>query len=326
MERVTGGAGTGAESARRLPYNGRFMTTPAQIRQTSVANKARLLKRTAMASVATASVLIIVKFAAWLLTGSVSILASLVDSLMDSMASLINLLAVRWSLQPADAEHRFGHGKAEPLAGLVQAAFISGSAVFLVLHAIDRVRHPGPLEAVSVGIWIMVFSIVMTLGLLFIQRRTIRVTGSTAIRADALHYASDLLTNVGIIVALVLASHGWQRVDPVIAIGVAIYIFVSALRIGHAALQQLMDRELPIDIQQQILNAVRHQPDVLGVHDLRTRQSGQTRFVQLHLELDADLPLAQAHAIADQVDAAIKALLPDAEIIIHQDPVEVRQS
>ena len=297
------------------------MTTPAQIRQTTVADKARLLKRTAMASVTTASVLIVVKFVAWLLTGSVSILASLVDSLMDSMASLINLLAVRWSLQPADAEHRFGHGKAEPLAGLVQAAFISGSAVFLVLHAIDRLRHPGLLGAVGTGIGIMVFSIVMTLGLLFIQRRTIKVTGSTAIRADALHYASDLLTNIGIIVALVLASQGWQWVDPIIAIGIAVYIFASALRIGYAALQQLMDRELPLDIQQQILDAARSQPAVLGVHDLRTRQSGQTRFVQLHLELDGDLPLAQAHAVADQVDAAIRELLPGAEVIIHQDPV-----
>ena len=303
-----------------------IMKRSAQPRQMTKTDKGRLLQRTAMASVATASVLIVVKFVAWLMTGSVSILASLVDSLMDSMASLINLLAVRWSLQPADAEHRFGHGKAEPLAGLVQAAFISGSAVFLVLHAIDRLRHPGPLEAVGIGIGIMIFSIAMTLGLLFIQRRTIKVTGSTAIRADALHYASDLLTNIGIIVALTLASHGWQRVDPIIAIGIAVYIFVSALHIGYAALQQLMDRELPMDIQQQILNAARSQPAVLGVHDLRTRQSGQTRFVQLHLELDADLPLAQAHAIAERVDAAIKALLPDAEIIIHQDPVEVRHS
>jgi len=297
------------------------MARTAQIRPPTVADRARLLKRTAMASVATALVLIVVKFVAWLLTGSVSILASLVDSLMDSMASLVNLLAVRWSLQPADAEHRFGHGKAEPLAGLVQAAFICGSAVFLVLHAIERMRHPDPLQAIGIGIGIMGFAMVLTVGLLFVQRRTIRATASTAIRADALHYASDLLTNIGIIVALVLSAHGWPLVDPLIAIGIALYILVSALRIGHEALQQLMDRELPEAVQRRILEAARRPAAVRGVHDLRTRQAGQVPFVQLHLELDGDLSLREAHAIADRVDAAIRELLPGAEVIIHQDPV-----
>ncbi len=286
--------------------------------------RSRLLRVATAASVATAFGLILVKLIAWFMTGSVSILASLVDSVMDSLASLINLFAVRYSLQPADDEHRFGHGKAEPLAGLAQAAFISGSAVFLILHALDRLRFPHVVEDVAVGIGVMLFAIVMTLGLLMLQRYVIRKTASTAIRADALHYASDLLTNISIIVALYLSTLGWNWADPVFAIAVAASIFYSAFRIGYDAFQMLMDRELPDEIKQQICSVVLNQEGVLGVHDLRTRQSGQIPFVQLHLELDQDLPLVKAHAIADAVDADIKSFLPDAEIIIHQDPVRVK--
>ncbi len=299
------------------------MATPAE--SLSPAQRARWLRRATAASVATASLLIVVKLAAWLVTGSVSLLASLIDSLMDSLASLVNLLAVRWSLQPADAEHRFGHGKAEPLAGLVQAAFISGSAVFLLLHAVERLRHPQPLAATAVGIGVMIFAMFMTVLLLWLQRRVIRLTGSTAIRADALHYASDLLANLGVIAALWLAQRGWAGADPVFAILVAGYIFASAGRIGLAALHQLMDRELPATVQQQILAAVTAHPAVRGVHDLRTRQSGPIPFVQLHLELDGAMPLREAHAVADTVAARIRERLPGAEVIIHQDPVETGQ-
>ncbi len=285
------------------------------------AERARWLQRATRASVATAVLLILVKLVAWLLTGALSILASLIDSLMDALASLVNLLAVRWSLQPADAEHRFGHGKAEPLAGLAQAAFIAGSAVFLVLHALERLRQPQRLEATAVGIGVMLFAMFATLLLLWLQRRVIRLTGSSAIRADALHYASDLLANLGVIAALVLAGRGVQIADPLFALLVAGYIFVSAGRITRAALEQLMDRELPEAVQKRILEAARRPAAVRGVHALRTRQAGPVPFVQLHLELDGDLPLREAHAIADEVDAAIRQLLPGAEVIIHQDPV-----
>ncbi len=287
----------------------------------SPGRRAVWLRRATRASVATAVLLILVKLAAWLLTGSVSLLASLIDSLMDALASLVNLLAVRWSLQPADAEHRFGHGKAEPLAGLMQAAFIAGSAVFLVLHAVERLRQPQPLEATAVGIGVMLFAMFATLLLLWLQRRVIRLTGSSAIRADALHYASDLLANLGVIAALLLAGRGVHFADPLFALLVAAYIFVSAGRIARAALHQLMDRELPAGVQARILAAARRPAAVRGVHDLRTRQAGQVPFVQLHLELDGDLPLREAHAVADEVDAAIRELLPGAEVIIHQDPV-----
>lgn len=288
-------------------------------------DKAKQLRIATYSSVATALLLVSMKLGAWLMTGSVSILASLMDSLMDSAASTLNLLAVRYSLVPADEEHRFGHGKAEPLAGLAQAAFISGSAVFLILHAVERLRFPRVLEDVGIGVAVMVVSIVLTALLLLIQRRAIQKTQSTAIRADALHYATDLLTNLSVIVALLLSSYGWVWADSAMAIGVAAYIFYSAGRIGYEAVQHLMDRELGPEIEEQILRIARREPEVRGIHDLRTRQSGQMRFVQLHLELDGDLALDRAHAIADRIEREIAALLPDAEVIIHQDPSDVTE-
>jgi len=287
--------------------------------------KARRLRTATYASVTTALLLVALKLVAWSWTGSVSILASLIDSLMDSIASALNLIAVRYSLMPADREHRFGHGKAEPLAGLAQAAFIGGSAGFLVLHAIERLRFPRPLQEQWVGIAVMVVAILATLVLLAIQRRTIAETQSTAIKADALHYGTDVLTNSTVIVALVLSELGWNWADPVLAMGVAAYIFYSAGRIGYEATQHLMDRELSVEIQQQILQIASSKPEVRGVHDLRTRQSGQVKFVQLHVELDADLSLEQAHAIADGIERDIAALLPDAEVIIHQDPADAAE-
>ena len=283
-------------------------------------DRAGLLKLASVASVLTAGFLIVAKLVAWYVTGSVSLLASLVDSVMDSIASLINLFAIRYSLQPADEEHRFGHGKAEPLAGLVQAAFIAGSAIFLIFHAVDRLRYPHELEQIGIGVGVMVLAIVLTLVLLAIQRYVIQKTDSTAIRADSLHYATDLLTNMSILLALYLSTLGWTWADPVFAIAVAIYIFYSAFHIGHDAFQQLMDRELPDHILQKIQATAMGHPAVKSTHEMRTRQSGQTKFVQLHLVLDEDMPLKHAHAIADKVEAEIKAFLPDAEVIIHQDP------
>jgi ferrous-iron efflux pump FieF len=284
--------------------------------------RAGLLRLASVASVITASFLIIAKLAAWSVTGSVSLLASLVDSIMDSLASLINLFAIRWSLQPADEKHRFGHGKAEPLAGLAQAAFIAGSAIFLILHAVDRLRYGQQLEQIGIGIGVMVLAIIMTVILLIIQRYVIRKTNSTAIRADSLHYLSDLLTNMSILLALYLATLGWTWADPVFAIGVAIYIFYSAYQIGQEAFQQLMDRELPDDILRKIRETAMSHSEVAGTHELRTRQSGPTRFVQLHLVLNENMSLKRAHEISDQVEAQIMAFLPGAEVIIHQDPID----
>ncbi len=284
------------------------------------ARAGRLLRWATYASVATAMILIAGKLAAALMTGSVSVLASLVDSMMDAAASIINLLAVHYALQPPDRDHRFGHGKAEPLAGLVQAAFITGSAVFLILHAVDRLVHPQPLNAGLVGVGVLAFSMVATGVLLLFQHYVIRWTQSTAIRADALHYATDLLTNGATIVALGLAMLGWPIVDPVFAIGIALYILYSAGQIGHESVQLLMDRELPPEVHARIKEIVRGHPLVRGVHDVRTRRSGPTYFIQLHLMLDDRMPLVEAHRVADEVEAAILTVFPNADVLIHEDP------
>lgn len=281
----------------------------------------RLLRLATRASVVTAGILILAKTAAYLYTGSVSVLASLIDSLMDAGASLINLFAVGYALAPPDLEHRFGHGKAESVAGLAQSFFIAGSGVFLILESIDRLIHPKPVEEIGIGLSVMIFAIIATLILLAIQNHVIKKTNSTAIRADALHYRTDLLTNSAIIVALLLSQLGWLGMDPIFALIIAGYILYSSWQIGTQAFHDLLDHELPQEKRDLIIQITKDNPKVLGLHDLRTRLSGRTEFVQMHLELDDNLPLIEAHEIADEVEAKIKLALPSADVVIHQDPV-----
>jgi ferrous-iron efflux pump FieF len=283
---------------------------------------ALLLKRATYASVAVALILVGAKFGAWLTTGSLSILASLIDSLMDVMASFINLMAIRYSLNPADDEHSFGHGKAEALAGLGQASFIAGSALILLMHGIERLKTPVPIQAAGLGIGVMIFSIIATLILITYQRHVVKETKSTAIKADSLHYASDLLTNVFTIIALLLTRFPWGQVmDPIFSMLIALLIFRSAWQIGSESVQLLLDRQLPQEQRETIQQIVLDHHSVLGMHDLRTRQSGQIAIIQLHLDLNASLPLAQAHAIGKDVEKLIREGFPGADITIHQDPV-----
>lgn len=285
----------------------------------------RLMKLATYASTATALLLIAAKVVAWLWTDSVSMMATLIDSCLDALASIVNLLAVRHALQPADSKHRFGHGKAEPLAGLGQAAFIAGSAAFLVLESAGRLLHPKSLNVIGIGIGVMVFSIALTIALLLFQRHVVRRTGSTAIRADSLHYKTDLLVNGGVIIALVLASHGWSGFDAVIALAIAGYILYSAWDVAMEGIRHLMDHELPEKDRARIRELVLSQKHVRGMHDLRTRRSGTTPFIQLHLELDDNLTLYRAHAISDAVEARIMKAYPNAEVMIHEDPASLME-
>lgn len=287
------------------------------------AEHARLLRRASGAALAVALFLALSKAVAWWLSGSVSLLAGLTDSLLDGAASLINLLAVHYSLRPADDDHRYGHGKAEALAGLGQAAFIGVSALLVGAQGVDRLLHPQPLGAPLVGIVVIVVSLLLTAALLAYQRHVVRLTGSTAIRADSLHYRSDLLLNLSILVALVLASYGWARLDAVFGIAIAFYILWSAASILREAAAVLMDTELSPEIGEDMQRLARTVPGVLGCHDLRTRISGTRWFVQLHLELPGELSLSRAHALCDEVEAAIKAHYPRAEVLVHADPQEV---
>ncbi len=283
---------------------------------------AKLLKQAAYASMFTALLLVTVKFGAWLTTGSLSILASLLDSLMDVMASFINAMAIRYSLNPADEDHSFGHGKAEALAGLGQSSFIAGSALILLMHGVERLKSPMPVQSVGTGLGIMFFSIVTTLILLSFQRFVVKKTHSPAIRADSLHYATDLLTNACTIAALLFSRLRWgQIIDPLLSMVIAAIILRSAWQIGKESVQLLMDQQLPLDQREKIQAIARSHPQVIGMHDLRTRQSGQISIIQLHLDLDATISLVQSHTIAKEVEAAIKEHFPTADILIHQDPV-----
>ena len=295
--------------------------------QVEPAQARRLMRRATWFAVAAAALMIAAKLGAWLATDSVSLLSALADSVMDVLASLINLFAVRQALQPADREHRFGHGKAEPLAGLGQALFISASAIFLIVEAVGRIMEPAPIERAPVGIGVMGFAILVTAALVTYQRRVVRLTGSTAIKADSLHYASDILVDIGVILALVLAmTLGWGLADPIIALAIAGVILHAAFRVARAALEQLMDREFPDAERERIRRIVLEHPDVRDCHDLRTRRSGIDSFIQVHVEMDRSLTLMRAHEISDAVEARIREAFPHAEVLIHADPDGIEET
>lgn len=286
-----------------------------------------LMRAAAIASVSVATILIITKFAAWIMTDSVSLLSTLIDSFLDAAASLVNLLAVHHALQPADKEHRFGHGKAEPLASLAQGAFICGSAVFLLVEAGERIAHPREIANTDIGYAVMVFSIVLTLFLVTFQRYVVKKSGSVAIDADSLHYKTDILINIGVIVSLYLSSAlGWKYADPLIAVMIALYIVKGAWEIGNTALAILMDRELEDADREKIREIVMAHKEVHGLHDLRTRSSGVHVFIQFHLELDGDMKLRDAHEISEEVERELMDAFPNAEVIIHEDPEGIEEA
>ena len=287
----------------------------------TTASYSRWVTLAGLASTATAGILILAKLVAWLMTGSSSLLASLTDSLMDISASLINLFALRYSLTPADHDHSFGHGKAESLASLAQAAFITGSALVLVMNGFSRLINPEPLNNLDIGIWVTLGSLALTLVLVAFQSLVVQKTQSQAIRADRLHYQSDVLFNIGVLLALGCSWYGWLWADGLFAILLGLFILKGALEIGYEAVQTLLDRQLPDVEREQIVELVKSVPGVHGIHDLRTRQAGPLRFIQLHLELDDTLPLMRAHDLADQAEALILKQYPGADVIIHMDPI-----
>ncbi|WP_064118796.1 cation diffusion facilitator family transporter [Pseudomonas fluorescens] len=293
---------------------------------TSSPEHARLLRLATRASVAVACTLIVAKAIAWWLSGSVSMLAGLTDSALDGITSMLNLLAVHYALRPADDDHRYGHGKAESLAGMAQALFIGGSAVLIAFQAYERLHDPQPLGAPWLSIGVIVFSLLLTAALLVLQHRVIKQTGSNAVRADSLHYRSDMLLNGSILIALILAGFGFDQLDAWFGLGIAAYILWSAIQIARESFSVLMDEELPTDVSQHMLELACSVPGVLGAHDLRTRISGNHWFVQLHLELPGELTLSVAHGISDQAADAIHKAYPRAEVLVHADPQEVVKS
>ncbi|HEX7081163.1 MAG TPA: cation diffusion facilitator family transporter [Gammaproteobacteria bacterium] len=283
--------------------------------------RARLMRLAAFASVSVAVVLIAWKLWAWYASGSIAVLSSLADSTLDLVASLITLVAVRVALTPADREHRFGHGKSEGVAGLVQALIVTASALFVAVEAVGRLLRPEPPAAPAAALTSIAASLLLTLGLFAFQRRVIARTGSLAISADSMHYRADILTNAAILVGLFVAYRfSWYVIDPLLGLLVVGVILWSVRTIVVDALAVLLDRELPAASRREIERIAHAHPAVLGVHDIRTRSSGSTEFIQMHLELDPALTLLEAHAISEEIEAGVQEVFPGAEVLIHVDP------
>lgn len=285
------------------------------------ATRARLMKRASYASVGVAVLLVALKLVVWLYIGSVAFLASLVDSFLDLLASLTTLMAIRHALEPADLQHRFGHGKVEAIASMGQGAVIMSSAVFLFYQSVERLISPVAVSRGNAGIAVLLFSIFVTILLVRYQRSVAIRTGSLAVSADSLHYRSDLIMSLAVIAAIVLSDHfALTYVDPLFGLAIAAYIGYGAFDIGRHAYDMLMDREMPDEDRSRIKEIVMAHEKVECLHDLRTRQSGFNQFIQLHIELDPEMRLKEAHDISDEVEADIAKVYPDAEILIHIDP------
>jgi ferrous-iron efflux pump FieF len=302
------------------------MAETAAVPVTDVDAAQRLRLRATYASLAVAAVLIAAKLVVWISTDSVALLSSLVDSLVDAAASLVTFFAVRHATVPADREHRFGHGKAEPLAALGQSAFLVGSAVLLMFEAVRRLVSPAPIQDATAGIAVMAFAVVVTSGLVAYQRHVVRRTGSLAIGADELHYRSDLILNLGVIAALSIGSLvALPIIDPLFGAGVGLWIIYGAVKIARLSLTQLMDRELPDEERARVRAIAEGHPEVTAVHDIRTRIAGPTAFIQLHIEMDGAMNLLHAHQVSDAVEASLRRAFPHAEIMIHEDPAGIEE-
>lgn len=285
----------------------------------------KLVKRAANFAIVVACLLILIKAFAWWRTGSISILAAMTDSVVDLLASVTNVLVLRFALLPADENHTFGHGKAESLAAIAQSAFIAGSAVFLVLQGVHKLTDPDFIEGSEIGVIVSLISIALTGGLVWYQKHVVALTKSPAIAADSLHYQTDLFMNAAILVAMLLNLYGFVYADAIFAIGIALYIGINAFKMFWEAVQALLDKALPQEeIEQIIVLAAQHEK-IIGIHDLLTRQVGAIRFIQLHLELEDNLTLLEAHDITDLLEQKILATFPRSEIIIHQEPTSIVQ-
>ena len=281
-----------------------------------------LLRSGAWASVSVAVILSVLKLVAWKQSDSVSLFSSLLDSILDGFASVVNLLAVHWALKPADDDHRFGHGKVENLAGLVQSGFIAASALFLFYESIERFFNPREIENSEWAVAVMGVSIVLTLFLVFYQRYVISHTASAAIEADSLHYVTDLLMNIATIVAIVLASSfGWLWVDALFALLIAFYILKSAWEIGAESFQVLMDQEISTEKRDKMIQIILASDEVSSFHSLRTRRVGSQIFLQADLEMCGRLSLEKAHELGDLIEDGLEEAFPGIDVTLHFDPI-----
>jgi ferrous-iron efflux pump FieF len=284
-------------------------------------NHGAMTTKAALASVGVALFLLIIKAYAAAQTGSVAMLGSLADTGLDLVASLVTLFAVRYAMQPADNEHRFGHGKAEALSALFQVMLIAASALAIGWRAIDRLSSGATTTQAEYGIGVSLIAIVVTLALLAYQRLVIARTGSVAIHADHVHYQSDLLLNVAVILAILLeAIMNVKGADAILGIAIAVWLLWGAWRAASSAIDQLMDREWPQEKRDKFIKVAMTHPELKGIHDLRTRSSGAHEFCQFHVWVAPDMTVLQAHRVMDEIEEQLMAEFPGVEILIHPDP------
>ena len=281
-----------------------------------------LMKWASFASVSTAFFLVILKFWAYIVTGSMAILSSLLDSAQDMLTSLVNLFAIKHAIEPADAHHRFGHGKAQALGSLGQSIIIALAGFFLILESAERFLHPKPLHSLNIGIWISVFAIFITLLLVTFQNYVIHKTNSLSLKADRAHYAGDIMMNVGVIVSMLFTYFfHWDWVDALFGVGVGFYLLSQVWLLSRESFSMLMDTEIPQPLKHQIKEITMSFPSVLEMTQLKTRYSGNRIFIQFALYMDDDLSLKQAHDLIDKIEKALQKKIPEAEIIIHPEPI-----
>jgi len=281
----------------------------------------RLMKLATYASVSVAIILVVVKTIAWWWSQSVAMLGSLTDSGLDFVASLVTLLAVRAAIAPADDAHRFGHGKAEAISGLFQAGLMATAAAFLALNSLGRLWEPSAIAATNAMIAVSLFAVTLSLVLVSFQSYVIKKTGSIAVAGDHLHYKGDILLNLAVVASALFAMNNMFLVDGFIGLAIAAYILWSALGVARPATDMLMDREFSDAERERIFNTVMESPGVLGLHELRTRASGRDKFIQMHIEVNGELNVRKAHFIANEVEATLGELYPEAEILIHVEPL-----
>lgn len=282
---------------------------------------AKLTRSAAFASIGVAVLLLGLKgWAAWS-TGSTAMLGSLADTTLDLVASVATLLGVWIGAQPADDKHRFGHGKAEAIAAMFQIVLISISALAIASRAVEEFLARSRVESAESGIAVSAVAIALTLALVAWQRHVIRRTGSIAIQTDSVHYQSDLLLNVAVIAALVLDQYaGLKGADPLFGLGIAAWLGWGAWKASQDVLDQLMDHEWPEEKKDRFLQVLARHPDITGVHDLRTRTSGNRDFVQFHVWVDPNMTVREAHRVMDELEHRLCDEFPDTEILIHPDP------
>lgn len=283
---------------------------------------ASLTQSAAILSITVAAILIVLKGFAWADSDATSVLASFADSSLDIIVSLINFFAIRFAFAPADKEHPFGHGKAESLAALMQSAFISGSAFVLLLHAGERMIHPQEIVSLQAATWVMTISLVLTVLLVLYQRWVYVRTGSLAVKADSAHYIGDILANGAVIIALFAAQTGIIWLDPLVAILIVVTLLKSAFGIAKESLDMLMDHALDPEVVDNIQRFVSQNELILGCHDIKTRQSGNVQFIQVHLDFSSTISLQSAHSEGEWLVQQLLLLYPRADVLVHHDSVE----